>query len=88
MSMKRSSFVLISLLLTLASLIAFGQEMKYPPLSAFMMPRDAEIALAESAAPLSISDHATVKVFTQNGYEVAHEGDNGFVCFVMRIRRR
>ena len=62
----------------------FAQEMKYPPLSAYMMARDAEIALAKSAAPASISDHATVKIFTTSGYEVTSQGDNGFVCFVMR----
>jgi hypothetical protein len=44
--------------------------MKYAPLSEYMMPRDAEIALAKSAAPASISDRAAVKVFTTNGYEV------------------
>src|SRR5436305_1947032 len=63
---------------------AFGQEMKYAPISEYMMPRATEISLAKSAAPASISDHATVKVFTTSGYEVAHEGNNGWVCFVMR----
>ena len=56
----------------------------YPPLSQYLMPRDAEIALARSAAPAGISDHATIKVLTTTGYEVAHEGDNGAVCMVMR----
>src|SRR6266568_4815425 len=51
---------------------------------AYMMTRDAEIALAKSAAPASISDHATIKVLTNSGFEVAHEGENGFACFVMR----
>jgi hypothetical protein len=58
--------------------------MKYPPLSAYMMARDAEIALAKSAAPPDISGRATIKVFTPSGFEVAHQGDNGFVCLVMR----
>jgi len=55
-----------------------------PPLRAYLMPRDAEIALARSAAPASISDRATVKVLTPSGFQVVHEGDNGFVCMVMR----
>lgn len=48
------------------------------------MPHDAEIALASSAAPASISDHATIKVLTKFGYEVAQQGDNGSVCVVLR----
>jgi hypothetical protein len=31
-----------------------------------------------------VSAHATVKIFTASGYKVATEGDNGFVCIVMR----
>jgi hypothetical protein len=42
------------------------------------------MALAKSAAPANISDRATIKVLTKSGYEVAHTGDNGFVCLVMR----
>src|SRR5260370_34483372 len=61
-----------------------GQTPKYPPLSEYMMPRDAEIALAKSAAPDNISGPATVKVLTSSGFQVVHEGDNGFVCMVMR----
>lgn len=81
----RSSLVLsIAFMVSFAFLGLAAQEMKYPPLSAYTMPRDAEIALAKSAAPANISDHATVKVFTPTGYEVAREGDNGFVCLVMR----
>lgn len=57
---------------------------QYPPLSEYLMPRDAEIALARSAAPANISGRATIKVLTASGYQVAREGDNGFVCMVMR----
>jgi hypothetical protein len=57
---------------------------QYPSLREYMMPRDAEIALAKSAAPANISDHATIKVLTASGYEVVHQGNNGFVCMVMR----
>jgi len=57
---------------------------KYPPLNEYLMPRDTEMALARSAAPANISGRATIKVLTRSGYEVAHKGDNGFVCMVMR----
>jgi hypothetical protein len=49
-----------------------------------MMPQDAEIALARSAAPASISEHASVKILTTSGYETVRQGDNGFVCLVLR----
>jgi hypothetical protein len=61
-----------------------GQSAKYPPLSDYMMARDAEIALAKSAAPDNISGHATIKVLTASGFQAVHDGDNGFVCMVMR----
>src|SRR6267154_1367561 len=60
------------------------QTPKYPPLSEYMMPQDAEVALAKSAAPQNISDQATIRVLTTSGYQVVHQGDNGFVCMVMR----
>jgi hypothetical protein len=75
---------LLVLFLGFAPLGLFAQEMKYPPLSAYMLPQDEEIALAKSAAPAAISDRATIEVLTANGFEVAHAGDNGFVCLVMR----
>ncbi len=82
--MKKTTPAFVALFCALTSIALFGQEMKYPPLSAYLMARDAEISLAKSAAPASISDHATIKVLTNSGFEVAREGDNGFVCFVMR----
>ena len=54
------------------------------PVNQYMMDRNAEIALAKSAAPPSISDQATVMVLTPHGYETAVKGSNGFVCFVER----
>src|SRR6266403_1598431 len=72
------------------SLMSFGvartvaQDTKYPPVSEYLMPQDAEIALAKSAAPDNISGKATIKVLTASGFRVVHEGDNGFVCLVMR----
>jgi hypothetical protein len=56
----------------------------YPPLDEYLMAKDAEIALARSAAPAHISDRATIKVLTASGYDVVSEGNNGFVCLVMR----
>jgi hypothetical protein len=46
--------------------------------------RNAEIALARTAAPDSISHDAKVLVLGPHGYETAVEGKNGFVCLVER----
>jgi hypothetical protein len=43
-----------------------------------------EIALARSAAPPSISMHATIMVLTPQGYVTARKGSDGFVCLVTR----
>jgi hypothetical protein len=60
----------------------------YPSMAAFdqylMSDRNAEIALARSAAPDSISHDAKVLVLGPHGYETAVEGTNGFVCAVER----
>jgi hypothetical protein len=50
----------------------------------YLMDRDAEIAMARSAAPPSIAKEATVMVLGRHGYETAAEGKNGFVCAVGR----
>jgi hypothetical protein len=49
-----------------------------------MTDRNAEIALARSAAPDAISHDAKVLVLGAHGYETAVEGKNGFVCVVER----
>jgi hypothetical protein len=55
------------------------------PLDQYLMPdRNAEIALARTAAPSSISQDATVVVLTSHGFETGAEGKNGFVCIVER----
>jgi hypothetical protein len=41
--------------------------------------RNAEIALAKSAAPKAISDNADVMVLERQGYKTAAKGTNGFV---------
>src|ERR1700678_1698748 len=55
------------------------------PLDQYLMAdRNAEIALARSAAPESISRDAEVMVLGRHGYETAVKGRNGFVCIVGR----
>ena len=81
--MKRMTFGLAVLLAGLGSGASRG-ETKYPSIDEYLMSRDAEIALARTAAPANVSDHATIKILTKSGYKVAREGDNGAVCMVMR----
>jgi hypothetical protein len=54
------------------------------PLDQYLMERNAEIAMARSAAPESISRDADVLVLRRHGYETAVKGKNGFVCAVER----
>ena len=84
MRMKMYKCLLFLVIVALGATGMKAQGAKYPPLSEYMMDRDAEIALAKSGAPDYVSDHATIKVFTASGFQTAHEGDNGFVCIVMR----
>lgn len=70
-----------------ASMLAQGAANPYPsmaPVEQYRMDRAAEIALAKSAAPASISDSAEILVMGTSGYEVAVKGKNGFVCAVGR----
>lgn len=71
----------------LASLTAFAQQ-SYPTMAPMdeyrIADRDAEIAMARSAAPPSISQNAEIRVLGAKGYETAAEGKNGFVCLVER----
>src|SRR5277367_6254910 len=80
--------------LELAIALAASSQMQaqsknpYPTMAAlneYLIPdRNAEIALARSAAPDSISHDAKVLVLGPHGYETAVEGKNGFVCVVER----
>jgi hypothetical protein len=67
---------------------ALDSKAQYPsmaPLDQYLMTdRNAEIALARSAAPESISRDAEVLVLGRHGYETAVKGKNGFVCIVER----
>src|SRR6267154_517893 len=82
--MKKLTMSLVFLVATLDAAALLAQSPKYPPLNEYLMAPDVEIALAKSAAPDYISGHATIKVFTASGFQTALEGDNGFVCMVMR----
>jgi hypothetical protein len=83
------AFVALALVLG-AARQAQSEEAKTPypsmaPLDQYLMAdRNAEIALARSAAPLSISRDATIMVLGTRGYETAVEGKNDFVCLVER----
>lgn len=68
--------------------VAQSAKTSYPnmaPVAQYMIAsRDAEIALARSAAPESISGDAEVLVLGAHAYETAVKGKNGFVCMVLR----
>ena len=88
-SAKAVAWATVALLGVLGAQAARAQspETKYPhlaPIKQYMMDRDAEIALARSAAPEAISRDATVLVLGPRGYETAVRGKNGFVCMVSR----
>ncbi len=64
---------------------AKGPYPSMAPLDQYLMTdRNAEIALARSAAPDVISRDADVLVLGRHGYETAFKGKNGFVCVVER----
>jgi hypothetical protein len=85
----RNTVISLVLLAVLFAPSAVAQTSKspvgnYPPIQEYLMPKASEIALAKSAAPANISDGATIKVLTTSGFKVVHQGNNGFVCMVMR----
>ncbi len=82
---------LAAILLAAAGVSAAAQSAPttpYPvmaPVEQYLIPgRDAEIALARTAAPPSISADAEILILGRHGYEAAVPGKNGFVCFVER----
>lgn len=82
-----TGFVLLAVLGTAHHAIAQDATTPYPtmaPIEQYLMDRDAEIALARSAAPDAISHNASVLVLTRHGYETAVEGKSGWVCWVGR----
>src|SRR5215469_5361482 len=77
----------VGLLRSTAAIQARGQELpkvELPKVYDASMPREQQIALAESAAPAEVSSKATIYVLGPKGYEKAREGTNGFSCFVSR----
>ena len=86
----RTTIISFALAIILVPLHAHAQNAKSPyptmaPLEQYLIAdRNAEIALARSAAPESISGDADVLVLGQHGYETAVKGKNGFVCIVER----
>ena len=82
-----SSFALVAMLAAAWQAQAQDAKAPYPsmaPLDQYLMEQQAEIALARSAAPESISRDAEVMVLGRHGYETAVKGKNGFVCVVQR----
>jgi len=62
-----------------------GRYQQMAPLDQYLMANQAaEISLARSAAPASISGDAEVLVLGPHGFERAVKGTNGFVCLVAR----
>ena len=80
-AMRQAGFMTLSMLLLQ---VVAGAEPLYAPFSEYAMPQQSEIALARSAAPESITAHATIEVLTSKGYDIAARGDNGFLCMVLR----
>jgi hypothetical protein len=94
--MPKRTILLLPLVLVAQAVLA-GAEWRAPaqpvtapypamaPLNQYLMPDEhAEIALARTAAPTSISDGAEVMVLGRNGYTTAVKGSNGFLCIVER----
>jgi hypothetical protein len=81
-------FALLVVLCTAHQAMTQDAKTPYPsmaPIEQYLMTdRDAEIALARSAAPESISRDAEVLVLGRHGFETAVKGKNGFVCIVER----
>jgi hypothetical protein len=79
---------LVLVMLLSATGKAQDRSAPYPsiaPIDQYLMTdRNAEIALARSAAPEAISRDAKILVLGRPGYETAVEGKNGFVCLVER----
>src|SRR5580692_6651511 len=77
--------VLVSAFLEARSQETAASYPKMAPIDQYLIAdRNAEIAMARSSAPPSISTDAEVMVLGRRGYETAVKGKNGFVCLVER----
>ncbi len=86
-SILLSAFALVAAVTAPRPAAAQDAKQPYPtmaPIGQYLMDRNAEIALARSAAPDAISRDASVIVLTRHGYETAVKGKNGWVCWVGR----
>jgi hypothetical protein len=87
-SASRSIAVVVVLLAAILQVKAQDTKTPYPnmaPVDQYLIAdRNAEISLARSAAPASISGDAKILVLGSKGYDTAVEGKNGFVCMVER----
>ena len=90
MARNKAFAVMVALILALgAATPGRAQDAKaryasMAPVEQYLMDRNAEIAMARSAAPAAISGDAAVLVLGRGGYETAVKGTNGFVCLVER----
>lgn len=91
MQTKTIALVAVASLLSLGATLqarAQAEKSAYPaaaPLDQYLMPdSNAEIALARTAAPASVSGGAAVLVLGRDGYTTAVKGTNDFVCLVER----
>jgi len=94
--MKKNNVAIIALALLIPVAIAGStfharaqtEKTAYPamaPVDQYLMPdQNAELALARSGAPASVSDGAEVMVLGRQGYTTAVRGTNGFLCVVER----
>jgi hypothetical protein len=84
----RKRLVAFAFVVAGAGSAAFAQAAKYAamaPLDQYLISdQKAEVALARSAAPASISDGAEVMVLERDGYKTVVKGTNGFLCIVER----
>jgi hypothetical protein len=82
--MKVSAVRAVSIVLLGSAAAVQSMAQELPKIYDASMPREQQIALAESAAPAEVSSKATIYVLGPKGYEKAREGINGFSCFVGR----
>jgi hypothetical protein len=79
-----TSLAIVAVAWTTAATAASGRSASARVAAYLMTSQQEEIALARSAAPASVSMHASVMVLTARGYITAVKGSNGFVCIVTR----
>jgi hypothetical protein len=90
MALRRFAFFVVLITMLGVAWHAQALDAKSPyltmaPLDQYLKAdRNAEIALARSAAPESISRDAEILILGRHDYETATPGKNGFVCVVER----